>query len=75
LPGVEIGNRCIIGAGSVVTRSIPPNAVAVGVPARVIKTVDEYLAIAKVKSLHFGHLSAREKEIALRRHFAVGYSS
>ena len=41
LPGVEIGDFCVIGAGSVVTRSIPPRSVAVGVPARVIKLVDE----------------------------------
>ena len=39
LPGVEIGDGCTIGAGSVVTRSIPPRSVAVGNPARVIKKV------------------------------------
>lgn len=37
LPGVHIGDGAIIGAGSVVTSHIPPNAVAVGVPARVIR--------------------------------------
>ncbi len=35
--GVTIGNDAIIGANSVVTRSIPDNAVAAGVPARIIK--------------------------------------
>lgn len=40
LPGIEIGDYAVIGAGSVVTRNIPPRAVAVGVPARVIKWVD-----------------------------------
>jgi acetyltransferase-like isoleucine patch superfamily enzyme len=69
LPGVRIGNRVIIGAGSIVAKDIPDNSVAVGVPARVVKTVDEYLANAKVRSLHFGHLGAREKEKALRRYF------
>ena len=39
LPGVVIGDGCTIGAGSVVTRSIPPRSVAVGNPCRVIKTV------------------------------------
>lgn len=37
LSGVTIGDNCTIGAGSVVTRDIPPNSVAVGNPARVIK--------------------------------------
>lgn len=37
LPGVNIGERTIIGAGSVVTRDIPPSCIAVGNPAKVIK--------------------------------------
>src|SRR5574344_1571226 len=38
--GVTIGERCQIGAGSVVTKDIPPYSVAVGNPARVIKKYD-----------------------------------
>lgn len=71
LPGISIGNRVIIGAGSVVTKNIPDNSVAVGVPARVVKTVDEYLLGAKTRSLHFGHLPAAEKEIRLKKYFNV----
>ena len=37
LDGVTIGTGCVIGAGSVVTRSLPPYSVAVGLPARVIR--------------------------------------
>ena len=37
LPGVTIGDRAVIGAGSVVTEDIPADCVAVGVPARVVK--------------------------------------
>lgn len=37
LAGVHIGDGCIIGAGAVVSRDIPPYAVAAGVPAKVIK--------------------------------------
>jgi acetyltransferase-like isoleucine patch superfamily enzyme len=66
LAGVTIGSRCIIGAGAVVTKSVPDNSVAVGVPARVVKTVDEYLAGAKTRSLHVGHLKGLDKEVALR---------
>lgn len=38
IPGVKIGEKSLIGAGSVVTRDIPPNSVAVGIPAKVIRT-------------------------------------
>ncbi|KAH0283610.1 hypothetical protein KCU71_g16431, partial [Aureobasidium melanogenum] len=47
LPGVTIGNGCTIGAGSVVTKSIPPFSVAVGSPARVIKKVAEVEPVPK----------------------------
>lgn len=40
LPGVTIGENSVIGAGSVVTHSIPDNCVAVGNPCRVIKKID-----------------------------------
>lgn len=37
MPGVSIGDNCVIGAGSVVTKDIPANSVAVGNPCRIIK--------------------------------------
>ena len=40
LPGVEIGDHAVIGAGSVVHRNIPPYSVAVGVPARVVRRIE-----------------------------------
>lgn len=40
LKGVTIGSRSIIGTGSVVTTSIPPNVVAAGIPAKVIRSLD-----------------------------------
>ena len=41
LPGVRIGKNSVIGAGSVVTRDIPPDVVAVGVPCRVMRPIGE----------------------------------
>ena len=41
LMGVSIGDHCIIGAGAVVSIDLPDHSVAVGVPARVVGTVDE----------------------------------
>lgn len=61
LPNVKIGNRCIIGAGSIVSKDIPDNSVYAGVPARFICTTDEYLEKMEKKSLKCGHLQGEEK--------------
>lgn len=42
LPGVEMGDNCILGAGSVLNTSIPPNSVFAGVPAKFICSIEEY---------------------------------
>ena len=38
--GVEIGERCVIGANSVVVDDLPPGVIAAGVPARVIREIE-----------------------------------
>ncbi len=40
MPGVKIGKKCIIGGGAVVTKDVPDYCIAVGNPAKVIKTYD-----------------------------------
>jgi acetyltransferase-like isoleucine patch superfamily enzyme len=40
LPGITVGRKAMIGAGSVVTRSVPPNAIVVGNPAKIVGYVD-----------------------------------
>src|SRR5690606_5050230 len=42
LKGFTIGDNCVVGYGSVVTKDIPPNSVAVGIPARVVCSIEEY---------------------------------
>lgn len=51
LPGVTIGDNCVIGAGSVVTRSIPANSLAVGNPCRVIRTLTEKDSLANMPEI------------------------
>jgi maltose O-acetyltransferase len=48
LCGVTIGANSIIGAGSIVTTDIPPNSVAVGAPAKVIMSLEDYMARHRV---------------------------
>ena len=55
LPGVTIGDECIVGAGSVVSRDIPAGSVAAGNPARVIKSTAEY------RKFHAERLAAGRK--------------
>ena len=65
LPGVIIGDNCIIGAGAVVTKSIPANQVWAGVPARYIKTLDSYAEeVLRVADYTKG-LSSTEKKKAI----------
>jgi acetyltransferase-like isoleucine patch superfamily enzyme len=49
LQGVEIGESSVVGAGAVVTRSVPAGAVVIGIPARVLKTVgQQYIEMLRV---------------------------
>ena len=48
LPGVSVGDSCIVGAGSVVTRSVPANSIVAGNPARVIYTDAHLLSYGRI---------------------------
>lgn len=54
LPNVTIGPNSVVGAGSVVSRDVPPNTVVAGVPAKIISSVEEYKknCLTKWKSLN-----------------------
>lgn len=61
LGGVTIGDNCVIGAGSVVTKSIPSDSVAAGVPCRVICSLEDYYKKRKARGLN--EAAARVKSI------------
>lgn len=61
LPGTAVGDRSVIGAGSVVTGAIPAGVVAAGVPAKVICRVEEYMEKAAAESLPLTKGSAEDK--------------
>lgn len=54
-PGVTIGRGAVIGAGSVVNKDVPPFSVAVGAPARVVKTFDLAERTAELESKDLAH--------------------
>lgn len=62
MPNVKIGNNCVIGCGSIVTKDIPDNSVAVGVPAKVIETIDEYYNKNKQRCDFTKNLSPEKKK-------------
>ena len=68
LPGVTVGDNVVIGAGSVVSRDIPANSVAAGVPARVIRSLEEYgeRSAAKDGAFNTKRLSSKEKKNKLK---------
>ena len=62
MPGVEIGDNCVIGAGAIVSKNIPSNSVAVGIPAKVICSVEEYAERARPKTYATGGMTKEQKK-------------
>lgn len=60
LPGVTIGENSVIGAGSIVTKDIPANVIAVGVPCKVMREIDEHdkKFYYKDRDIDFGRLDS-----------------
>ncbi|SDG14623.1 acyltransferase [Pelagibacterium luteolum] len=65
LPGVTIGSNVVIGAGAIVSRDIPSDSVAAGVPARVIGTLADYRDKALAEGVMTKALNGRQKREAV----------
>ncbi len=69
LPGVNIGKNCVIGAGAVVTKDIPDNSIAAGVPARVIDSIYNYEKKSLAKGMQDKFESENDKKIKILNYF------
>lgn len=66
LPGARVGAGSVIGTGSVITGEIPPDVVAFGVPARPVKSVEEYIQGKRHLWIDTRGLTASAKKELLR---------
>lgn len=71
MPGITIGSNCVIGCGAIVTKDIPSGSVAVGIPARVIESIDEYEQKHIHEFVHTKNLSSEEKREFLLKQFST----
>ena len=68
LPGITIGTNAMVAAGAVITRSVPPNAIVVGNPAKIVGYVDaeqDKTAVSKVQTASVGTQSTQVTGVTL----------
>lgn len=71
MPNVKIGNNVVIGVGAVVTKDVPDNSIAVGIPAKVIKSLDEYYIKNKDRVDFTKDKNSKEKKEYLKNKYKL----
>ena len=69
MPGVTIGNDCIIGCGAIVTHDVLDGTVVAGIPARTVESVDEYYIKHSFDFDFTKHMSPAEKREYLEKKY------
>ena len=69
MPNVKIGSNVIVGCGAIVTHDIPDNSIVVGIPARVIESVDEYYEKNRSRFVYTKQMTNKEKRKYLMQYF------
>lgn len=69
MPGVSIGPNSIVGAGSIVTKDVPPNSVYAGSPARFVFSLDEYISRYNKKMIPVESIDPISLRYELTRYF------
>jgi acetyltransferase-like isoleucine patch superfamily enzyme len=72
MPGVTIGSNAVVGARSLVLQDVPDGSIVAGVPARVLRTVDEYREKARERATPTAHLDRPAKRAWIERHGLPG---
>lgn len=65
LPNVTIGSNVIVGAGSLLTKNIPDNVVVAGVPAKIIRTIDEYKSNCIKRAIYVNEIVPNKRREAI----------
>jgi len=69
MPGITVGNNCVIAAGAVVTRDVADGSVVAGVPARRVKSIEEYWNSVQKRAFHIRSKPLAEKRATWLNHF------
>lgn len=69
MPGVTIGENCVVAAGAVVTKDVPPNSIVGGVPAKMIEDIETYKTKNAQNLLEIRHFTPEKKKEFLLEHY------